>query len=199
MQNVLPRRDAGGLQKISKIISVPIAAQITILPIMIKNFNTISLTFLISNLIAMPLLGICIIGGYLLTIFSFISLGLTQKIGILFNIILKVLILIAKFCGNLKLSNIYVITPNTITIIIYYTVVFTAISIASTKLAETSVSTSFWKSKRRERFYIRKYLCEANCKKIATIILVLIIIIEIPYTNYNGKLKIHFIDVGQRR
>ena len=90
---------------------------------MIKNFNTISLTFLISNLIAMPLLGICIIGGYLITFISFIWFGLAQKIGIIFNIILKILILIAQFCGNLKLSNIYVVTPSTITITIYYSIV----------------------------------------------------------------------------
>lgn len=113
--------------KISKIISAPIAAQIAILPIMIKNFNTISFTFLISNLIAMPLLGICIIGGYLLTLLSFIWLGLAKKIGIIFSLILKGLILIAKFCGGLKLSNIYVITPNTITIVIYYIIVFAGI------------------------------------------------------------------------
>ena len=115
------------LQKIIRIISVPIAAQITILPIMVKNFNTISLTFLISNIIAMPLLGICIIGGFLITFISFIWFGLAKKIGIIFNLILKILILIAKFCGNLKLSNIYVVTPNTITIIIYYIIVFLAI------------------------------------------------------------------------
>ena len=94
---------------------------------MIKNFNTISLTFLISNIIAMPLLGICIIGGYLITFLSFIWLGLAQKIGIIFNLILKVLILTAKFFANLKLSNIYVVTPSTITIIIYYSIVFLTI------------------------------------------------------------------------
>ena len=113
--------------KLAKIISVPIAAQIAILPIMVKNFNTISFTFLISNIIAMPLLEISIIGGYLLTLVSFISLNLTQKLGIIFNLILRVLILTAKFFANLKLSNIYVITPNTITIVIYYTVVFLGI------------------------------------------------------------------------
>lgn len=113
--------------KISKIISAPVAAQIAILPIMIKNFNSISFTFLISNLVAMPLLGISIIGGYLLTLLSFIWLGLARKIGIIFNLILRALILIAKVCGNLKLSNVYVITPNTITIVIYYIIVFAGI------------------------------------------------------------------------
>ena len=114
-------------RKLIKIINVPISAQIAILPIMVKKFNTISFTFLISNLIAMPLLGICIIGGYLLTLLSFIWIGLAKKIGIIFNLILKTLILIAKVCGNLKLSNVYVITPNTITIVIYYIIVFAGI------------------------------------------------------------------------
>lgn len=112
------------LQKTIRTISVPIAAQITILPIIIKNFNTISLTFLISNIIAMPLLGICIIGGYLITFISFIWLGLAQKIGIILNLVLKILNFTAEFFANLKLSNIYVVTPRTITTIIYYSIVF---------------------------------------------------------------------------
>ncbi len=177
-------------KKIVNAISISIAAQIAILPIMIKNFNTISFTFLISNLIAMLLLGISIIGGYLLTLISFIWIWGAQKIGVIFNLILKILILIANFCANLKLSNIYVITPNTITIIIYYIVIFTGIYILN-----------ILKSKQGHRIrpYIRKYLQKINYKKIIITILTIIIIIEIPYTNYNGKLKIYFIDVGQRR
>lgn len=179
-----------GIQNIIKIISVPIAAQITILPVMVRNFNTISLTFLISNIVAMPLLGICIIGGYLLTIVSFVWLGLTKKIGIIFNIILKTLLLIAKSCGNLKLSNIYVITPNTITIIIYYIVV---------SIIVLKNSPNFLFGMKLEWFQNSIILPKAWQKKIITIILVLIILLEIPWTNYNGKLKIYFIDVGQRR
>ena len=179
----------GGLQKILKVISIPIAAQITILPIMIKNFNTISLTFLFSNIIAMPLLGICIIGGYLITFLSFIWLGLAQKIGIIFNLILKILILTAKFFANLKLSNIYVVTPSTITIIIYYFIVFGGISILKILQIKGAIM----------RPYIRKYLQEIDYKKTLLIFLMLIIIIEFPYSNYDGKLKIYFIDVGQRR
>ncbi|MGN1310354.1 MAG: ComEC/Rec2 family competence protein [Clostridia bacterium] len=176
--------------KLAKIISVPIAAQIAILPIMVKNFNTISFTFLISNIIAMPLLGISIIGGYLLTLVSFISLNLTRKVGIIFNLILRALILIAKFFANLKLSNIYVITPNTITIVIYYIVVFLGIYVSQ------YISNL---DGHRARPYIRKYLHKISYKKIIIFILILIVIIEIPYESYNGKLKIYFIDIGQRR
>lgn len=157
---------------------------------MVRNFNTISLTFLISNIVAMPLLGICIIGGYLLTIISFVWLDLSKKIGIIFNIVLKALLLIAKFCGNLKLSNIYVITPNTITIIIYYIVISIIVLKNNPNFLFSTKTTMFQNSK----------IFQKNWKKkIIAIILVLIILLEIPWTNYNGKLKIYFIDVGQRR
>ena len=135
-----------GLQKILKVTSIPIAAQITILPIMIKNFNTISLTFLFSNIIAMPVLGICIIGGYLITFVSFIWLGLAQKIGIIFNLILKILIHIANFFANLKLSNIYVVTPSTITIIIYYSIVFIIICFFNIRKKKMSYPNEMWRN-----------------------------------------------------
>ena len=42
-------------------------------------------------------------------------------------------------------------------------------------------------------------IVEAVISMALLIVLTLIIIIEFPYRNYNGKLKIYFIDVGQRR
>ena len=119
---------------------------------MIKNFNTISLTFLISNIIAMPLLGICIIGGYLITFISFIWLGLAQKIGIIFNLILKILIHTAKFFANLELSNIYVLTPNIITIIIYYFIVILVIQYREKTVARRG-STFLSKAWRKKMSY----------------------------------------------
>lgn len=181
--------------KIVNIISIPISAQITILPIMIKNFNTISLTFLISNLIAVPLLGICIIGGYVLTTISFIWLWPVKKICIIFNIILKCLILIAKIFANLKYSNIYVITPNTITILIYYIIVIGLYYYLKFKFNKKGQFNRMTRLDRKILNISRKI----DYKKIILIIAILIIIIEIPYKNYNGKLKIFFIDVDQRR
>ena len=106
--------------KLSKTISVPIAAQIAILPIMILNFHTISFTFLLSNIMAVPLLGIAIILGFTTVFLSFIWIGLAQKIGVLLNLVLKLIISIANICSNIKISNIYVITPSIITVLIYY-------------------------------------------------------------------------------
>ena len=166
-------------EKFTKIISVPIAAQIAILPIMIINFNTVSFTFLISNIIAIPLLGCVIIGGYILTFISFIWFGFAKKLSIVLNIFLKLLIFISKVCANLKISNIYVVKPSIITIIIYY---FSLVVIIYAYNLKNSSSLKYYK-----------------IKKVVVILIVIIIVLEFPYTNYNGKLKIYFIDVGQRR
>lgn len=177
-----------GLKKITKVICVPIASQMAILPIMIINFNTISLTFLISNILAIPILGISIIGGYLIVFLSLIWLWGAKKLAILLDLFLEILILIAKFCSNLKLSNIYVKTPSLITIILYYALILFIIYIKITNKRDSGA-----------RPYIKRYLKKVNYKKITIIVIVLVILVEIPYKNYNEKLKIYFIDVGQRR
>lgn len=175
-------------EKLLKPISVSIGAQIMLLPVMVVNFNTISFTFLISNLIASPLFGISIIIGIILIFISFIALSLAKKIGILLDIILKTLILISKICSNFKLSNIYVVTPKTVTVIIYYILIILIFYIVHLKYSKNL--------KPRKIKFLNKI---KNYKKIIPILIIVIIIIEIPYTNYNGKLKIYFIDVGQRR
>lgn len=175
---------------LSKALSIPIAAQITILPIIIINFNTISLTFLISNLIATPLLAISIICGFLTVFVSFIWINFAKKIGIILNIILEFLIAISKIFSKLKISNIYIVTPSLLTIIIYYTCVVIIVFLAHLKFSENL--------KNRQKKYLNK-LKIINYKKIILILVMFIIVIEIPYKNYNRKLKINFIDVGQRR
>lgn len=175
-------------EQLLKPISVSLGAQIMLLPIMVVNFNTISFTFLISNLIASPLFGISIIMGIILIIISFIALNLAKKIGILLNVNLKVLILISKICSNFKLSNIYVVIPKTITVIIYYILIILIFYIVHLKYSKNL--------KPRKIKFLNKI---KNYKKIIPMLIIAIIIIEIPYKNYNGKLKIYFIDVGQRR
>lgn len=175
--------------KISKIISVPIAAQIAILPVMIKSFHTISLTFLLSNIIVTPLLGIVIILGFIAVLFSFIWMWAALKLGIVLNIILKLIIIIAKIIGSLQLSNIYVFTPKIVTILIYYFFLIILSYIFNLK-----------KNYRLQQYeiYILNLYSKISRKKAIAYIVIIICLIEIPYTNYNGKLKIFFIDVGQR-
>ena len=101
-----------------KTISVTLAANVLIVPIMIYNFNTISFTFIISNVLASSLLG-------LIVIMELICLFLPIKpIFIFLDISLSLLTKIAQFCSNIPFSKIYV-TNNTIFIILaIYLIIF---------------------------------------------------------------------------
>ena len=177
-------------KKISKVLSIPISAQIAILPIIITNFNTISLTFLISNISVIPLIGVVIILGFITVLISFVWMWGAQSLGIIINLILKTIIGISKFCGNLKISSIYIITPNKITIIIYYFILVIIIYIFNLKKLQNF--------KHFEKKFLHFY-SKIPKKKVVLILIIIIVLIEIPYVNFNGKLKIFFIDVGQRR
>ena len=170
-----------GKEKIVKILSVPISAQIAILPIAIINFNTISVTFLISNIIAIPLLGIIIVGGYIVILISFLFFKLAINMGKILNISINLLILISKIFSK---SQLYIKTPNLITVIVYYFLIIGSLYLFRLKEYPKK---------------IYKNIEKINYKKIVLIVLAIIVIMEIPYTHYNGKLKIYFVDVSQRR
>lgn len=91
---------------------------------MIYNFNTISLTFVISNLLAGILIGPITIGGFILIIISFISIKLTYIVSVPYNILLELLVYSTKLTSLIPISEILVPTPSMITIVMYYIVLF---------------------------------------------------------------------------
>lgn len=104
-------------------ISIAISAQILIIPIIILHFNTISLTFLLSNIIAVPLTGAIILYGYSNIFIAIFFIDVAKKIGIILNFLLKTLIIISKIVSKIPLSNIIIPTPNIAYIILYYLIV----------------------------------------------------------------------------
>lgn len=107
-------------------ISVILSAQTMIIPVTILNFHTISLTFLFANILVSYLIGIIIILGFICAFLSLISLEISGFIAIFLNILLKILILLANFFGNIPLSKIYVTTPSMLSILLYYITIFWA-------------------------------------------------------------------------
>lgn len=164
------------LQYILEGTSVTISANLVIIPIMIYNFNTISFSFIVSNLLAGGLLGIIVILGFLLV---FLSLMLGQTLSIFFyilNFLLKALTKIAEVCSKLPFSYIYVPTPKILGIFIFYSYLFFIIN--------------------RDRLRVRIF----NTLKVRIAILILIIIFNLGYPILSSKrigLEINFIDVGQ--
>ncbi|MBQ3145514.1 MAG: ComEC/Rec2 family competence protein [Clostridia bacterium] len=178
--------------KISKILSVTISAQIMIMPIMAYKFNTISLTFFISNMLASPILGIIMVLGVVTIFVSFISFNLAKLLAIFLNLCLNALIIIAEVISKIPFSNILIKTPYIIVIILIYVFI----------LGINYIYT-IYNSKMYLRKIQRKIIEIINSKNVInffSLILILIIILNLFsyfYISISKTLKIYFVDVGQ--
>lgn len=162
-------------QKISKVISVILSAQTMIIPIMIINYHTISLTFLFANILVTYIIGIIIILGFICAFLSLISLEIAEFISIFLSVLLKILIYIAKFFGDIPLSKIYVPTPSMLSVVLYYILILMGMVPHDSTIGKCYIS---------------------KIKKI----LIILLIITLIFNNYiyiPQNLKIHFIDIGQ--
>ena len=110
-------------KKLADMIAVTISVQILIFPIIWINFNNISTVFILSNLIAIPLVGIIILFGYVNIFIGMFSIKIAKTLGIALNIIIKILLLIAEYMGKIPLASIVVITPSIVIVVIYYLII----------------------------------------------------------------------------
>lgn len=181
-------------EKINKIINyikqmiiVSISANIMIFPIIAIHYNTISLTFLISNVLAAPILGTIIILGFITVFISFYSINISKIISFILSILIKLLVFIANFTASLPFSKIYIKTPSILFIILYY---ITAILIFYIYKINKN-------PKRRFQKRLLNRIKKINLiKSIILIVLIVIfcsLIVRVVPTNF----KIYFIDVGQ--
>lgn len=159
------------INKIQNKLSVILSAQTTIIPIMIINYHKITLNFLISNLLASYIIGIIIIYGLLIIIFSFFSINFLTILIYPLKILIKILILISKISSIIPFSSFYIIRPSDITIFLYYFIIID-ICINNKKILKL----------------LNKY---------KNIILILIIISFILNSIIPCDFTLNFIDVGQ--
>lgn len=165
-----------GMQKLN--LKDSFAVQFAIFPIILYSFNTISLTFFISNFFASFIAGPILILGY-------ISLGLGKYfefIVIIEELLLELLFKIAEIVGNFKFSKIYVTTPNIIFFIIYYIILFFIMFVKNKKIV------------------IQKLLLDSKLRfllKKLVIILGVFCLIYITLNFKGNKAIIIFLDVSQ--
>lgn len=174
------------LNAVTQIIKVSLAANLVIFPIMLYHFNTISLTFLISNLLATSVFGVSLITGLIFIVFLIICMPLAHLISYFLNFILQIFIQIVSLASQIPFSQILLPTPKLWQIFIYYILLYLV----------------FHKEK-TQKYLISKTETTQIVQKVFKIIYILLIFILIfPYflgifpTN---ELSIHCIDVGQRR
>ena len=158
-------------------ILITISANIVIIPIIMYNFNTISLTFFISNLLAGPIIGIIIILGFSIIIISLIFFPIANIFSKILNLLIILFLNTAKACANLPFSKIFIITPTLKFIFLYYCLLVFIII--------------------KERIQIRINIKLRN--KVIAILIILVIINPIKYFSNikQSNLKIYFVDVGQ--
>ena len=155
-------------------ILLTLSANILIIPLTIYNFNIISLNFVLANLLAGPIMAITTILGLFISIISLIVFPLSKILIIPLNFLLETLLLITEKVSKIPFSNITVITPHILVIILMYLIIMAC-------------------------FYLYKHKEKIN-KTIKLIGVVTIIIVILDFVGINfptNNLKIHFIDVGQ--
>ena len=182
------------IEYIKEMILITLYANIFVIPIMIYNFNTISLTFVISNVIAGILIGPITIGGFILIIISFINLKVTYIISIVYNLLLKLLIHSTNLTSLIPLSEILVPTPSIVIVIIYYMILL--LCIIYTFLKQEYSNRYIVKKISKCILETSKYI-KKNYKIIIVYIIVFFILTSLILKIIPKDLKIYFIDVGQ--
>ena len=177
-------------ENIAKVLSLTFSAQLMIMPITILNFNTFSLTFFISNILASPLLGIIIILGFIAIFVSFVLNPISKILFFVLNLFLELLIFISEIVTKIPGSSILVKTPNLVFVITYYILILFINYFFTIKKNPI----------RRFQKKIIKICTIKNIKRIIKIIARIFLIISfltMLVRVINPTLKIYFIDVGQ--
>ena len=102
----------------NKIICVTLSANSLLIPIMIYKYNTISFTFVISNVLASGLLGVIIMLELIACIIKI------KPVFVLLDISLSLLQKIANFCSKIPFSNVYVTTKTVFVVLAIYLIIY---------------------------------------------------------------------------
>ena len=104
---------------------VALSAQIILLPIIAYNYKTISITFVITNILTSYLLGIIIIFGFLLVLISFPFFCLAKLLGRIYKLLIGLLLFITEHTSKIPFFKIYIKAPFFWEIALYYALIFT--------------------------------------------------------------------------
>ena len=158
--------------------------QLFIFPITIYFFNTISLTFFISNLLISIFSGPVLIIGYLCLFFCDFKILI-----ILEKFIVKIISNVARNVADIEFSSILVSSISIYVVVLYYICIF------------VFVNRKFLKESQSIKYLLKK------CKKIVfnnkliliIIVLLLLVILLVFYlfSFFRKEIQINFIDVGQ--
>ncbi|MCJ7811877.1 ComEC family competence protein, partial [bacterium] len=111
------------------ILLVSLSAQIGTIPLTVYYFNQIPLLALITNIFAIPVVGLNVILGFTTVITALISSWIAEIYGTLNEAILSIYTYVISWFGNLPFSHMYVPTPNIFHLLIYFSLILLLIHI----------------------------------------------------------------------
>ena len=196
----LKKREVFFIEKIKNYLIenlvVTCSAQILIFPIMMCVFNTISISFFISNILVSFFIGPLLILGYLSVLLSFIKFPFLKLIISITEFFIVIVVKISEICSKLPFSKIYVTTPSIIVVFLYYAILMFLLYFSYKNrlyFIKIIISKSFLKNElikmKIKISFIKKY--------IYICFIILFIIFAVKYLKSYLTFQINFIDVGQ--
>lgn len=176
-------------EKIIEILSVSISAQIIIAPIMILNFNTIGVGFLITNLLLSVVIGLIVMGGFTQILFSFFSIKIGQAFAKLLEIPVYGLLLISK----IDIGNFKIVTPDFYQVILYYFIIIISRNLYLIFHLKNCNATQ---KRIKNIIYLIKYKIKPYLQRLLWILISSVFLINI-IGKIPHDLELYFIDVGQ--
>lgn len=168
-------------------LSVTLAAQLILVPVIWYYFNNISLISIITNLLVAPFTGIITVLGLIIYFISFICNPLAQIFSYSVYFLISIMIFVSKICANIPYGNIMVPTPNIMIIIEYYLILYYFFGFNAKNIVEYKfIGRNNHKTNEKVK---RKYL-----KIIISLLTIMQIMAALLPENH---IEINVIDVGQ--
>lgn len=104
-------------------ITIPIIAQLWVIPIQIFYFNNISLYSVLANIMSVPMLSIISFGGFISSLLSLISPiadFVCHSFDFILNPLISGLVFISEFWGKMPHSSLQTSHPSVLQVMIYY-------------------------------------------------------------------------------
>ena len=137
MTPYLMKSDSRIINWIIGTVSIPIIAQIWVIPIQIFYFNNISLYSVFANIMSVPILSIVSFGGFVSSLISTITPDFVCKVfDIILNPLITFLVNISDFWGKLPHSTIQTTHPSVFQLILYYGILLNLIAIIDKNIRE---------------------------------------------------------------
>jgi len=157
--------------RISEMFVISLTAQLGVMPIMVSSFNRVTLSSLILNFAAVPLVAVIMASGFVFFPLSFVSPFLAQLLAKGIKFLIGLLLICSHLFDRLHLLSYRIPSPHIFTIIGYF--IFLCLLLLPSKVKSQKLVLSF------------------------CFLAFFVLLVSYPFPSRSQNLKLTFIDVGQ--